>query len=465
MSNIPGVRITEVDSPGQGAAATSGHVPLLLGCLLGYSGNPDEHVNAPLWIDSYQAFLARFMPFSRAIVLASGWGEPIVEKGSDSNPGEESSLNPSPSAVENDVTFGAVPVPENNQVVVLKSSDVATGAAGVKSYFDNGGSPCYVMHCDSEQQGAKIADSLQEYNDITLYVALDDLAKVSMQTAFPLLQAINPQAMLITHQPYLGYVPPQPLPDNSQVAAYAPALKFAAPGGELEEGSTLLAGTGKTLAQLKVSDDEKQREQYANVTARRNTDQFDSSILRVITLAPSGGVAGAFCKTERERGIWKAPANIQLTGPAPTHNLTPQQQAELTQAGFNPLLWSPRTGTVIAGGRTADTNDLNWRFISVRLLFNAVQRDLLAIIQPLVFELNGPRSWQAATAGIRNYLYLLWKRGGLQGLTPEQAFQVQVALGEDDEAQGVMRMRVALAPLRPAEFIELEFTQQLQVLA
>ena len=35
MSNIPGVRITEVDSPGQGAAATSGHVPLLLGCLLG----------------------------------------------------------------------------------------------------------------------------------------------------------------------------------------------------------------------------------------------------------------------------------------------------------------------------------------------------------------------------------------------------------------------------------------------
>ncbi|WP_017349786.1 phage tail sheath C-terminal domain-containing protein [Pantoea sp. A4] len=463
MSNIPGVRITEVDSSSQGAAAASGHVPLLLGCFLGYSGDPDQNVNAPLWIDSYQAFQAKFVPFARTIVLASGWGEPIVEKGSDSKQGEESPLDASPSAVENEVAFAAVPVPENNQIVVLKSSDIATGAAGVKCYFDNGGSPCYVMHCGREPQGETIAASLQEYNDITLYVALDDPANVAMQTAFPLLQTINPQAMLITHQPYPGTT--QPLPDNSQVATYTPALKFAAPGGELEEESTLLAGTGKTLAQLKVSDDEKQREQYANVTARRNTDQFDSSILRFITLAPSGGVAGAFCKTERERGIWKAPANIQLTGPAPTHNFTPPQQAELTQAGFNPLLWSPRTGTVIAGARTADTRDLNWRFISVRLLLNAVQRDLQAVIQPLVFELNGPRSWQAATAGIRNYLYLLWKRGGLQGVTPEQAFQVQVALGEDDEAQGMMRIRVALAPLRPAEFIELEFTQQLQVLA
>ncbi|NIF20557.1 phage tail sheath family protein [Candidatus Pantoea multigeneris] len=465
MSNIPGVRITEVDSPSRGAAAASGHVPLLLGCFLSCSGDPDEHVNAPLWIDSYQAFLARFAPYARTVVLANGWGEPIVEKGGDRKQGDESPLQTSLSAMEDDVTFGAVPVPENNHIVVLKSSDIATGAAGVKCYFDNGGSPCYVMHCESEQQGGKIAGSLQEYNDITLYVALDDQAKVAMQTAFPLLQEINPQAMLITHQPYPGAVPPQPLPDNRQVATYTPALKFSSPGGELEEESTLLAGTGKTLAQLKVSDDERQREQYANVTARRNTDQFDDSILRAITLAPSGGVAGVFCKTERERGIWKAPANIQLAGPAPTHNLTLSQQAELTQAGFNPLLWSPRTGTVIAGARTADTQDLNGRFVSVRLLFNAVQRDLQAIIQPQVFEPNGARSWQAATAGIRQYLYLLWKRGGLQGLTPEQAFQVQVALDEDDEAQGVMRIRVALAPLRPAEFIELEFTQQLQVLA
>jgi phage tail sheath protein FI len=67
---------------------------------------------------------------------------------------------------------------------------------------------------------------------------------------------------------------------------------------------------------------------------------------------------------------------------------------------------------------------------------------------------------------IGNFLTGIWKRGGLAGATPQDAFQVFVGLGEtmtpEDILEGILRVTVLVAVTHPAEFIEITFQQQMQ---
>jgi uncharacterized protein len=68
---------------------------------------------------------------------------------------------------------------------------------------------------------------------------------------------------------------------------------------------------------------------------------------------------------------------------------------------------------------------------------------------------------------ISNFLINQWRQGALQGAKPEDAFSVEVGLGttmtSDDILDGHMRITVLVAIVRPAEFIELTFRQQMAV--
>lgn len=54
---------------------------------------------------------------------------------------------------------------------------------------------------------------------------------------------------------------------------------------------------------------------------------------------------------------------------------------------------------------------------------------------------------------IENFLRSVWKRGGLAGSTPEEAYEVHVGLGDtmtaDDLLEGILRVRVLVAISRP----------------
>ena len=67
---------------------------------------------------------------------------------------------------------------------------------------------------------------------------------------------------------------------------------------------------------------------------------------------------------------------------------------------------------------------------------------------------------------IENFLRSVWKRGGLAGATPEDAFEVHIGLGDtmaaEDILGGIMRITVLVAATIPAEFIEITFQQQSQ---
>ena len=84
----------------------------------------------------------------------------------------------------------------------------------------------------------------------------------------------------------------------------------------------------------------------------------------------------------------------------------------------------------------------------------------------LVFEPNVSSTWVTIKSMISNFLNGIWKRGGLAGAVPDDAFSVHVGLGEtmtpDDILEGIMRITVLVAVSRPAEFIEITFQQQMQ---
>ncbi len=67
---------------------------------------------------------------------------------------------------------------------------------------------------------------------------------------------------------------------------------------------------------------------------------------------------------------------------------------------------------------------------------------------------------------IANFLNGIWKRGGLAGTSPDDAYEVHVGLGDtmtpEDILEGILRVTVKVALIRPAEFIELTFQQQQQ---
>ena len=95
-----------------------------------------------------------------------------------------------------------------------------------------------------------------------------------------------------------------------------------------------------------------------------------------------------------------------------------------------------------------------------------IEESLRQASKAYVFEPNTLNTWVTMKSMFNNFLTNVWKRGGLAGASPEDAFEVYVGLNEtmtaDDILDGVLRITVKLALSRPAEFIEITFQQQQQ---
>jgi len=191
-----------------------------------------------------------------------------------------------------------------------------------------------------------------------------------------------------------------------------------------------------------------------------------------IVLPPSAGVAGVYAKTDRERGVWKAPANVSLSAViAPTTKITSADQENLNldpNAGksINAIRSFFGKGTLVWGARTLAGNDNDWRYIPVRRLFNMIEESTKKASQFAVFEPNDAATWLKVKAMIDSFLYGIWQQGALAGSTAEQAYFVNIGLGktmtQQDILEGRMIVEIGIAAVRPAEFIILRFSHKLQ---
>lgn len=192
---------------------------------------------------------------------------------------------------------------------------------------------------------------------------------------------------------------------------------------------------------------------------------------RLNLLPPAAAMAGIYTAVDTTRGVWKAPANVSLASvSAPAVNITHDDQEDLnvtTQGkSINAIRSFIGEGTLVWGARTLDGNSLDWRYISVRRTMIMMEESIRLGTKAYVFEANNAQTWITIKSMIRNFLTGIWKRGGLAGASPDDAFSVYVGLGEtmtpEDILEGILRVSVLVAVTRPAEFIEITFTQQMQ---
>jgi uncharacterized protein len=189
---------------------------------------------------------------------------------------------------------------------------------------------------------------------------------------------------------------------------------------------------------------------------------------QTVVLPPSAALAGLCAATDRERGVWKAPANRTLRDVLePMVVLSPVQQELLaldaTQGrSINAILSFPGRGSVVWGARTLAGNDNEWRYVPVRRFINGVEASIQSGTAWLVFEPNDKSTSTKLRASVEAFLTNLWRHGALQGAQPQQAFFVKCGLGQTmtkaDVAAGRLHLEVGLAVLKPAEFIVFKMT-------
>jgi len=188
------------------------------------------------------------------------------------------------------------------------------------------------------------------------------------------------------------------------------------------------------------------------------------SIDRYTTVPPSGFVAGVFARTDRERGVHKAPGNERVSGIVGlSENYTQRRQDLLNPTGVNLIRSFPGRGTRIWGARNA-TDDVTWRYINVRRLFNMIETSVDRSTQWVVFEPNTASTWIRIKVSVENFLDQQWRAGALAGTKPEEAYRVRVGLGstmtETDIDLGLVITEVAIAPAKPAEFVVFRFSHK-----
>ena len=191
-----------------------------------------------------------------------------------------------------------------------------------------------------------------------------------------------------------------------------------------------------------------------------------------ITMPPSSAVAGVYARVDRDRGVWKAPANVGLNYVLkPSVKITNDMQDRLNiddVAGksINAIRAFTGKGTLVWGARTLAGNDNEWRYVPVRRFFNMVEESVKKATAQFVFEPNDANTWVKVRAMIENFLILQWRAGALAGAKPDEAFYVRVGLGQtmtaDDILNGYMHIEIGMAVVRPAEFIVLKFSHKLQ---
>ncbi|MBO9689433.1 MAG: phage tail sheath subtilisin-like domain-containing protein [Mitsuaria chitosanitabida] len=187
-------------------------------------------------------------------------------------------------------------------------------------------------------------------------------------------------------------------------------------------------------------------------------------------MPPGPAMAGIYTMVDNSRGVWKAPANVSLSGViSPTVSISAEQQEDLNVTAQGKSINAIRSfigeGVLVWGARTLDGNSLDWRYVNVRRTMIMLEESCKLAAKALVFEPNTANTWVTIKSMIANFLTGIWKRGGLMGAVPEDAFSVHVGLGEtmtpDDVLEGILRVTVLVAMVRPAEFIEITFQQQM----
>lgn len=189
---------------------------------------------------------------------------------------------------------------------------------------------------------------------------------------------------------------------------------------------------------------------------------------QLVTLAPSGSMAGVMARTDASRGVWKAPAGLGATvagAQGMSVALTDLEIGELNPLGVNCLRSSPGAGITAWGARTRNGNDRladQWKYLPVRRTALFIEESLYRGTQWVVFEPNDAALWAAIRLNVGAFMSTLFRQGAFAGTTPRDAFFVKCDAETTTPADvdaGIVNIVVGFAPLKPAEFVVIVLEQ------
>ncbi|MDR5837922.1 phage tail sheath C-terminal domain-containing protein [Caballeronia sp. LZ034LL] len=355
----------------------------------------------------------------------------------------------------------------NYSYVANYTSSLPLFSIAIKHYFENGGGACYICPQYDVSKGSKLPTAIKNFPEITLLVAVCD-ESADRDATYSNLNALlgSGSNYFLIAESADGSATPST--KGEFTAVYYPSLikdiRTFVPGdadipvtGYKDQSNHAV----KNVAELKSVNPDL----YKTVSA-----SIASSLPTELAITPAPAMAGAYCAVDRARGCWKAPANVAMYGVlALDASVTNDQQGTMNSKGINVIRDLPGRGITPWGARTlagADSNsDTSWRYIPVRRLFNSAEADIRKSMQTMMFEPNVAPTWEKVRSAIDSYLFSLWRSGALAGMAPEEAYFVQIGKGvtmsDTDIAAGKMIVKVGMAAARPAEFIILQFTQDM----
>jgi phage tail sheath protein FI len=298
----------------------------------------------------------------------------------------------------------------------------------VEAFFDNGGERCYVVGT-----AGRDAAALETAIDMLGPVADLDLLAIPDVVALP-----DRDAML-------------------RVQCYAVA-HCAAQGDRF---AILDAQRGSDVDALLAQREALLRGQHEPVSAALYYPWLQTVACKLVP--PSGAVAGIFARTDERIGVFKAPANEEVTGVLDLEtDVTSVIQDRLNPEGINCLRAFPGRGIRVWGARTL-SRDPAWRYVNVRRLVLTLRRWIALNLAWAGFEPNEPLLWVRIERELRGYLTQLWLAGALSGDTPEAAFYIKCDSETNPPERrdhGEVMTEIGLAPNPPAEFVVIRITQR-----
>ncbi|MEM8962010.1 MAG: phage tail sheath C-terminal domain-containing protein [Acidobacteriota bacterium] len=355
----------------------------------------------------------------------------------------------------------------------------------VRHYFQNGGGGCWIVSVGGYGEAPAQEDFLNglarlEKEDEPTLIVLTDAVGLGADDYFAVCQQALAQCNDLGDRFAILDVPRSDRSLDEDVEAFREGV-----GSEyLKYGAAYLP---YLMTSISVSYDETSVTVLTENAAEDDPDTLDeletketalyqairaALVGRRIVLPPSAAVAGIYASVDRDRGVWKAPANVSVAGVVgPVEKITHGEQEKLNidptgGKSINAIRAFTGRGTLVWGARTLAGNDNEWRYINVRRLFNLIEESVQNATAFAVFEPNGATTWLKVKGMIESYLFGLWERGALAGSTPEAAYFVNVGLNKTmtprDVLEGRMIVEIGVAAVRPAEFIILRFTHKLQ---
>ncbi len=187
-------------------------------------------------------------------------------------------------------------------------------------------------------------------------------------------------------------------------------------------------------------------------------------------VSASGTMAGLWARTDASRGVWAAAAGAQaqLLGVVDlAYAPTDADVAALNPLAVDCLRRLTGLGLVCWGARTLAGTDQAadpYRYVPVRRTALFIEESVRRGLSWVVFEPNGPPLWAIIRTVVTDFMQKLFLQGAFQGTTPDQAYLVRcdaVTNTQADIDNGIVRLIIGFAALKPAEFSIIDISQTL----